>query len=79
MAIGRIKEMLPERGFGFVLEELTGNLIRFNTEEIPAGITHNTLVKFTIVDLDPGCIAINLSAYDKPNNSIEHRSQADLR
>ncbi|MDP3464086.1 MAG: hypothetical protein Q8S18_14945 [Bacteroidales bacterium] len=78
MPIGRIKEMLPERGFGFVKDETSGNLIRFNTEEIPVGITQDTIVKFTIVDLDPGSIAINFSAFDSPSDDSDHQSQTDF-
>jgi cold shock CspA family protein len=69
MATGTITELNAEKGFGFVKEDQTGRMIRFNTEEIPTGISSNARVKFSIIDLDPGSLAVNLLALDLTDNN----------
>jgi cold shock CspA family protein len=69
MATGIITEFNAEKGFGFVREDQTGRMIRFNTDEIPAEISSNARVRFTVIDLDPGSLAVNLYSLDLSENN----------
>lgn len=68
MATGRIAEVNLEKGFGFVKEDQTGKMIRFNTDEIPVDLKPNARVKFNIIELDMGSIAVNFRVLEVPEN-----------
>ncbi|MBG0783347.1 MAG: hypothetical protein H0S84_13860 [Bacteroidales bacterium] len=60
MRKGKVIEIHPERGYGFVKEHTTGLYFRFNTSDLFDQITENEFVTFSLIELDPGKLAINL-------------------
>jgi|GEM_PF-3358970 cold shock CspA family protein len=68
MATGRISEVNNEKGYGFVQEDQTGKMIRFNTDDVPEGLKPDVRVKFNVIDLDPGNIAVNFLIIEVSEN-----------
>jgi cold shock CspA family protein len=60
MRKGKVIEIHPERGYGFVKEQTTGLFFHFNTSDLFDHIAENEIVVFSLIELDPGKLAINL-------------------
>lgn len=60
MAVGFIKEISSSKGYGFITDESTGMLVRFNVSEITEDLDIEEKICFIVIDLDPGKMAINL-------------------
>ena len=60
MRKGKVIEIHPERGYGFVKEQTTGSYFRFNTSDLFDQIAENEIVVFSLIELNPGKLAINL-------------------
>jgi CspA family cold shock protein len=60
MRIGTIKELHNQKGYGFVKEQNTGYLYRFNVTDLHDQISINDSVEFNLIELDPGRVAVNL-------------------
>ncbi len=72
MKKGKVIEIHPDRGYGFVKEHVTGLFFRFNTTDLFDQINENETVVFSLIELDPGRIAINLrrTNADQNNSSL---------
>jgi len=54
MLQGKVAEIRYERGYGFVKEALSGQLIRFNIGTNERDLNINDRIEFRVIDLDPG-------------------------
>ncbi|HPE43384.1 MAG TPA: hypothetical protein PKV88_04825 [Bacteroidales bacterium] len=60
MRKGLIVELHPQRGYGFVKEQLSGAMFRFNTAELADQLQVHEQVVFNLLELDPGNMAVNI-------------------
>ncbi len=61
MRKGIIAEINHRQGYGFIIEQEQGYHIRFNTQDLAENYALKDEVVFSILDLDPGRIAVNIS------------------
>ena len=60
MRIGTIIELHNQKGYGFVKEQNTGFVYRFNVTDLYDQISIYDSVEFSVIELDPGRLAVNL-------------------
>jgi len=60
MRIGTIMELHNQKGYGFVKEQNTGYFYRFNVTDLHDQISIYDSVEFSVIELDPGRVAVNL-------------------
>ena len=70
MRQGIIVEINHEQGYGFIKEMDQGFYIRFNTADLAENLSQHASVVFSILDLDPGRMAVNIC----PLNKNQHKA-----
>ena len=60
MATGMIIELSINKGYGFLKEDQTGRIIRFDINGKEDDFQLSQPIEFNIIDLEPGKLAINL-------------------
>ncbi|MBK9290396.1 MAG: hypothetical protein IPM52_01985 [Bacteroidetes bacterium] len=60
MATGVVTEFTPSKGYGFVRDGESGMYIRFDMQSLLEEISLHDRVSYTIVELYPGRVAVNI-------------------
>lgn len=70
MPKGIVIEINRDKGYGFIKENENGFFIRFNTSDLSAKLIPQDEVVYSILDLDPGKIAVNI----RPANEQQQKA-----
>lgn len=68
MPTGIVAELSPSKGYGFVLDSESGTFVRFDIQVLPKEIMLHDKVSFSIVELYPGRVAVNIRRQSQSNN-----------